>query len=142
MRRSLVILFVFMTVFSLVTVAQETGSAHLRGLVAHYYKDHTNWKDQWPDAVSTPYVEAKPDDWTFTEYKYSRVEPVVNHLFIRQGWFSVRWKGYFDPSAIDDKAGGSEVSGQININPNNSASSEFAVTLPDGRVIAREDLMR
>ena len=140
MKHYLVALFALLTVFILVADAGDTDGSFLRGLAAHYYKDHTSWKGKWPDEVSVPHTGTRPNDWTFTEYKYSRVEPVVNHLFIRQGWFSVRWKGYFDPSAIDGESSGSELSGQININPNNSAGNEFSVTLPDGRNIVRADL--
>jgi hypothetical protein len=35
---------------------------------------------------------------------------------------------------------GSIVSGEININPNNSANDEFILTLPDGSTITRDDL--
>lgn len=64
------------------------------GLAGHYYKDVTNWNGLWPDDTDTPLAD--PKTCTFTEFKYTRVEPVVNHLFIRSGWFSVRWVGYID----------------------------------------------
>jgi PA14 domain-containing protein len=72
------------------------------GLAAHYYKDATNWNGLWPDDTDTPLAD--PKACTFTEFKYTRVEPVVNHLFVRSGWFSVRWVGYIDvPGAGDAK---------------------------------------
>jgi hypothetical protein len=60
------------------------------GLAAHYYKDPLNWGGNWT-ADQPPTVSAA--GWTFSEYAYTRVEPLVNHLFIRTGWFSVRWLG-------------------------------------------------
>lgn len=102
----------YMTIASVIVLAAtvfggDTEPKSYTGLVAHYYKDHKNWKGHWPNMSSIPDVD--PKGWTFTEYKYSRVEPVVNHLFVRRGWFTVRWVGYIDtaPRAVK-KRGGTE----------------------------------
>jgi len=63
------------------------------GLVAHYFKDPTEWDGNWKEGQK-PTVDAVA--WTFREYKFSRIEPLVNHWFIRRGWFSVRWVGSID----------------------------------------------
>lgn len=128
-----------LTVVACTLVAGEGRGADHPGLVAHYFADRPTWDGNWPDSVSVPIVD--PVGWTFTAYKYSRVEPVVNHLFINDGWFSVRWTGYFDPSP-----GGStnpalhNIGGKININPNNSAQNEFSLVLPGGGAITRDML--
>jgi len=61
------------------------------GLAAHYYRDPPHWNGAWPDAKPVPTANASA--WTFTRYAYTRKEPLVNHLFIREGWFTVRWQG-------------------------------------------------
>ncbi len=68
------------------------------GLAVHYYRDVDFWGGNWPDKVSVPKVS--PDAWTFTKYAYTRTESYVNHLFVRRGWFSVRWKGYLETPAV------------------------------------------
>jgi hypothetical protein len=75
-------------------VGVASAEEYEAGLAAHYYKDATNWNGLWPDDTDTPMTD--PKTATFTEFKYTRVEPVVNHLFVRSGWFSVRWVGYID----------------------------------------------
>ncbi|HEY3324537.1 MAG TPA: PA14 domain-containing protein [Planctomycetota bacterium] len=69
----------------------DTVNGMKAGLVAHYYKDPTEWGGNWKPNTE-PTVSAK--DWTFRQYAYSRVEPLINHLFVKRGWFSIRWVGY------------------------------------------------
>ncbi len=74
--------------------ASAAAEEYKAGLAAHYYKDATNWNGLWPDDTDTPLAD--PVACTFTKFKYTQVEPLVNHLFVRSGWFSVRWVGYID----------------------------------------------
>lgn len=70
------------------------------GLAAHYYRDHDFWDGIWPDTVPVPVAVSA--NYTFTNYRYTRVEPVINHLFTMHGWVSVRWKGYLTIPAAED----------------------------------------
>ena len=87
--------FCFTLFLSLACTVVAGESANVKptdgsGLVAHYYRDVQNWGGTWPDEGE---ISGNAKDWTFTKYSYTRVEPLINHLFIRSGWFSVRWKG-------------------------------------------------
>jgi hypothetical protein len=64
------------------------------GLAAHYYRDPLNWGGNWPDTVGAPTVS--PAKWTFSKYAYTRIESLVNHQFVKNGWFTVRWQGILD----------------------------------------------
>ena len=99
-------LFALLTVMAVVAADKpaDSGKQLRRGLVAHYFADPRNWDGNWPDDVSVPKVD--PSAWTFREYGYSRVEPLINHQFIRRGWFSVRWKGVIDPVTGSDRKAG------------------------------------
>jgi hypothetical protein len=108
------------------------------GLVAHYFEDPRNWDGAWPDQISVP--RANPLDWTFSAYRYSRVEPVVNHLFIRRGWFSVRWTGLLDTAAPAPRSCNA-VEGEIEINPANSDLNEFCLVTADGAALTRDSLV-
>lgn len=141
-----------MHLLALLTVGMVLSLAHdvsaqgdcYGGLVGHYYKDPDHWNGLWPDKASRPTAEVDPNAWTFREYSYSRVEPVVNHLFIRNGWFSVRWVGYFDPSVVEDlpELQQCTIGGGLNINPANRTDGEFLLVKPDGTSISRRDLTK
>jgi len=74
-------------------LAEGGSSQQKQGLAAHYYKDPTEWGGNWTNDEGPSPNQVDPADWTFSSYQYTRVEPLVNHLFIRRGWFSVRWVG-------------------------------------------------
>ena len=100
-------------------VAQDDGydaQGFSPGLAGHYYKDADFWSGLWPDTIPDPLIDA--ESWTFSNYSYTRVEPLMNHLFIRCGWFSVRWKGYIDTT----------VAGK----PDQEASYTFRIFADDG----------
>lgn len=97
------------TIFVLIACCASAGDRSVparknssTGLAAHYYRDPANWGGNWPDGASTPTVS--PHQWTFSNYAYTRKEPLINHLFIRRGWFTVRWLGWLDtdPGHDDD----------------------------------------
>jgi hypothetical protein len=135
-RTVLIIMSSFMAFYAFAT-QETTCETAWPGLVAHYFTDPVNWDGNWPEGTSVP--KGNPADWTFTEYKYSRVEPLVNHLFIRKGWFSIRWTGYLDPRVSVESAP-SSVRGKININPNNTDLNEFTLVLDKGDILTQRDL--
>ena len=86
----------------------DNGHGESQGLVAHYFHDPSFWAGNWPDDVSAPSVS--PAAWTFSQYAYSRKEPLINHQFVRHGWFTVSWRGLLDTSpGHPGKGGGGEV---------------------------------
>jgi len=77
------------------TVEGNKDKTYSSGLAAHYYRDPVKWGGNWP-GIEPPVVSAV--DWTFSTYAYTRKEPLINHMFIKRGWFSVRWQGALDTS--------------------------------------------
>jgi hypothetical protein len=103
-------------------------SGRKSGLVAHYFKDPTEWDGNWKEGQK-PTADAVA--WTFREYKFSRIEPLVNHWFIRRGWFSVRWVGSIDlaPGTINDKDGTIKLGDAVTKDP---VEVEFDLWADDG----------
>ena len=87
------------------------------GLMAHYYRYAVNWDGNWPD--TSPVPSASPSQWTFSNYAYSRKESVINHQFINNGWFTVRWQGLLDTHPRPEANAG-------------SATYEFEIWADDG----------
>lgn len=107
---------------ALLTCLKGTGQdADSRpGLAAHYYQDPVFWEGNWPD--SEPVPGASPLEWTFSTYAFTRPEPLVNHLFVHDGWFTVRWQGWLHThpgQTVDDDEDG-------------EAHYEFTVWADDG----------
>jgi hypothetical protein len=90
----------------------DGGRVMKQGLVAHYFKDPDEWGGNWKP-LQKPTVD--PKQWTFREYAYSRIEPLINHLFVKRGWFSIRWVGYLKvPPALSPKDPG-EVDAELEL---------------------------
>ncbi len=122
MRRILLALALLGLTAGLVAAGEKDGEKDKgkdkadSGLVAHYFKDPTEWDGNWKEGEK-PAVD--PKEFTFREYRYSRVEPLINHLFIKRGWFSVRWvgkvkleKGMGDVKKDDDEGKGDKKGGE------------------------------
>jgi len=88
------IIIIFSLIIAPVIYADKPSDQLKHGLAAHYFSDPFQWDGNWPDSISVPSTD--PALWTFKNYSYSRIEPLINHQFIRHGWFSIRWKGFLD----------------------------------------------
>ena len=136
MKRHLAAAIAAFAIMGSIAIADPGGNtpAYSPGLVAHYYRDAQYWNGVWPNDLPEPADTVKPRSHTLSQYSYTRVEPLVNHYFIRSGWFSARWQGY-----LDTHPGNSGEHGQAN--KGETASYTFTVIADDGCRLYIDDVL-
>jgi len=70
-------------------------------------------------------------------YTNDRWQVTSDHTFVYDGWNLISERTVTYPGVPRHT-----ITGQININPNNSSQNEFTLTLPDGSTITRDDLTK